>query len=94
MQTRKIDTITNNEDQVRFQIFSGDLQLSAAGAELLRVERAQHEAERQRHMATRDWMGKEIERLRAMLATIAKHPNTPELIKQYARGDLAAVNQQ
>lgn len=41
----------------------------------------------------------EIERLQAesevfrdMLDKIAKHPDTPELIKQYARGDLHSSN--
>jgi hypothetical protein len=48
MKTQKTDTITSNEQQVRFEIFSGDLQISEAGAELLRLERAQHDATRAR----------------------------------------------
>jgi hypothetical protein len=38
-------TITNNEDYVRLRIYEGDLQVSEAAAELLRLARAQHAAE-------------------------------------------------
>lgn len=42
MKSRSVETITNNEDYVRLRIFDGDLQISEAGAELLRLEKAQH----------------------------------------------------
>lgn len=63
--SRKIETITSNEDQVRFEIFSGALPISEAAAELLRVEKCQHEAERRRHRDSVERLSAEIERLRA-----------------------------
>ena len=44
--TKSVATITSNEEAVRLRIFDGDLPLDAAGAELLRIERAQHEVTR------------------------------------------------
>ncbi len=41
-------TVTSNEEYVRLRIFDGELPISEAGAELLRIERAQHEATRAR----------------------------------------------
>lgn len=41
-------TVTNNEDYVRMRIFDGDLQVSEAAEELIRIERAQHVATRRR----------------------------------------------
>lgn len=35
-----------------------------------------------------DWAHTEIEKLRGKLVTVAKHPDTPEIIKQYALGKL------
>ena len=75
MKSRKIETITSNEDQVRFEIFSGTLPIDDAGAELLRLERAQHEAERRRHQNTREAMGIEIERLQSEADTWRAHYN-------------------
>lgn len=37
-------TVTNNEDYVRLRIYEGDLQVSGAAAELLRLEIAQGQA--------------------------------------------------
>lgn len=48
MKARAVDYITSNEEHVRMQIFDGDLRIDEAGAELLRVERAQHDATRTR----------------------------------------------
>lgn len=45
MKARLLDTITSNEEHVRMRIFDGDLQISEAAAELLRIERAQHRRE-------------------------------------------------
>lgn len=44
MQTKSVDTITSNEQHVRFLIYSGDLSIDEAAAELLRIERAQNDA--------------------------------------------------
>jgi hypothetical protein len=44
MKSRSVNTITNNEDSVRMRIFDGELPADEAIAELLRIERAQHEA--------------------------------------------------
>ncbi len=52
MKSRTIDTITSNEDHVRMRIFDGDLPISDAAFELIRIERAQHDAERLRHSDT------------------------------------------
>jgi hypothetical protein len=49
MKSRLVDTITSNEDSVRLRIFDGDLPADEAMAELLRIERIQHEVTR-RHM--------------------------------------------
>lgn len=46
MKTKLVDTVTTNEDHVRMRIFDGDLQISEAAAELLRVEKSQRAAER------------------------------------------------
>jgi hypothetical protein len=51
MKTRTVETVTSNEEYVRLRIFDGDLQIGEAGAELLRLERAQHEATRQQLLA-------------------------------------------
>jgi hypothetical protein len=48
MKSRLIDTIASNEDSVRMRIFDGDLPADEATAELLRIERAQHEVTRRR----------------------------------------------
>lgn len=58
--SRKVETITSNEDQVRFEIFSGALPISEAAAELLRVEKCQHEAERRRHRDSVERLSAEI----------------------------------
>lgn len=54
MKSRSVDSIAGNEDYVRLRIFDGDLQISEAGAELLRLEKAQHEAERKAHRRTQE----------------------------------------
>lgn len=46
MKTKLVDTVTTNEDHVRLRIFDGDLQISEAAAELLRVEKSQRAADR------------------------------------------------
>ncbi len=46
MKTKDVDFITSNEQHVRMRIFDGSLALSEAGAELLRIEKAQHECTR------------------------------------------------
>lgn len=43
---REVDYITSNEDHVRSKIYDGSLQISEAAAELLRIEKAQHNATR------------------------------------------------
>jgi len=50
MKTKTVETITSNEEMVRLRIFDGDLNVSDAAAELLRLERAQH-AETRRLLA-------------------------------------------
>lgn len=62
--SRKVETITSNEDQVRFEIFSGALPISEAAAELLRVEKCQHEAERRRHRDSVERLSAEIAGMR------------------------------
>lgn len=42
MKTKEVWTITNNVDAVRMRIYDGDLQISEAGQELLRIEKCQH----------------------------------------------------
>jgi len=42
MRTREVDTITSNEGHIRLKIFDGDLQISEAAQELLRLEREQN----------------------------------------------------
>jgi hypothetical protein len=54
MKTKLVDTVTNNEDYVRSRIFDGDLQISEAAAELLRLERSQHEATRRELLRCRE----------------------------------------
>lgn len=53
MKSRSVETVTSNEESVRLRIFDGDLAIDQAGAELLRIEKAQHAAECQRHAETR-----------------------------------------
>lgn len=48
MKSTAVDYITSNEQHVRMQIFDGDLKIDDAAAELLRLERAQHDATRAR----------------------------------------------
>ena len=48
MKTKTVETITNNEDYVRMRIFDGDLQVSEAAQELIRLERTQHAETRRR----------------------------------------------
>jgi hypothetical protein len=48
MKSRLIANVTSNEDSVRLRIFDGDLPADEAMAELLRIERAQHEVTRRR----------------------------------------------
>lgn len=43
-------TVASNEEYVRLRIFDGDLQVSEAAEELIRLERAQH-AETRRMLA-------------------------------------------
>jgi len=47
-----LKAITTNEEYVRLRIYEGDLPADEAMAELLRLERAQHTAERWRHDQT------------------------------------------
>jgi hypothetical protein len=54
MKTKLVDAVTNNEDYVRLRIFDGDLQISEAAAELLRLERSQHEATRRELLSCRE----------------------------------------
>lgn len=54
MRYREVDTVTSNEGHVRLRIYDGDLKIDDAAAELLRIERAQHEAECKRHSETRE----------------------------------------
>ncbi len=54
MKSRSVETVTSNEAFVRMRIYDGDLPIDEAGAELLRIERAQHAAERQRHCETQE----------------------------------------
>lgn len=54
MKSRTVETVTSNEGQVRLRIFDGDLQVSEAGAELLRMLQAQYDAERASHEKTRE----------------------------------------
>jgi hypothetical protein len=44
MKTKLVDTIANNEEDVRLRIFDGDLDVSEACAELIRMERARADA--------------------------------------------------
>ncbi len=43
MKGAAVDSITSNEMHIRSRIFDGDLQISGAAEELLRIEKAQHE---------------------------------------------------
>jgi hypothetical protein len=49
VKSRLVDVITNNEDSVRMRIFAGEFPVDEATAELLRIERAQHDTTR-RHL--------------------------------------------
>lgn len=44
MKSRTVETLTSNEGAVRLRIFEGDIPLDEAGAELLRIERANNAA--------------------------------------------------
>ncbi len=48
MKSCSVDYITSNEQHVRMMIFDGNLNIDDAAAELLRIERAQHDATRAR----------------------------------------------
>lgn len=68
MKSRAVETITSNEEYVRMLIFDGVLPLELAGHEWIRIERAQHDAERRRHDETRAELEtalREIARLKA-----------------------------
>jgi len=54
MKSTTVDTVTSNETYVRMRVFDGDLQISEAGEELLRIERCQHEATRRRLREAQD----------------------------------------
>lgn len=45
----KVDFITSNEQHVRLEIFEGRLPIDRAGEELLRIERCQRQADRDRY---------------------------------------------
>lgn len=52
MKSKQVDTVTSNESYVRLRIFDGDLLISEAGAELLRIAQAQLLAEQKAHART------------------------------------------
>lgn len=45
MKSKLVDTLTSNEDDVRFRIFAGELPLNEAYQELLRLERSQRKSD-------------------------------------------------
>ena len=53
MKSTSVETITSNEQYVRMRIFDGDLQISAASAELIRIAQAQLTSECARHAQTK-----------------------------------------
>lgn len=70
-------TITSNEDHVRLKIYEGDLQLSEAAEELLRIEKAQHDAERRRHIRTQERLGAALAELSHAKRRLAESGITP-----------------
>lgn len=58
MPSKKVDTITNNEDAVRLEIYEGRLPLDQAQEELHRIKVAQMQAEIDR---LKSWSAKRIE---------------------------------
>lgn len=48
MKSTSVDTITGNDTYVRMRIFDGDLQVSEAADELIRLERSQHDDTKRR----------------------------------------------
>jgi hypothetical protein len=48
MKSKEVTTVTSNEEFVRLRIYDGELPADAGMRELLRLERAQHEATRRR----------------------------------------------
>jgi hypothetical protein len=52
VKSKSVATVTDNDTFVRLRIFDGDLPIDDAAAALIRLEREQHTAERQRHSAT------------------------------------------
>lgn len=51
MTFKEVTDITSNEDHVRLRIYNGDLQVSEAAQELIRLERSQAEEYRRKWMA-------------------------------------------
>jgi len=76
MQSKLVEYITSNGNYVRLRIFDGDLQISEAGAELLRIEKAQHEATRRelvRKCETLAAVRRELTEVRKALAARAEN---------------------
>lgn len=64
----KIDNVTTNEQHVRLKIFEGELPVADGVMELLRIEKAQHDATQRRlndALASLRQMGCDLDRLRA-----------------------------
>lgn len=66
MKTRTVETITSNEEHLRLRIFDGDLQVSAAGAEMLLLLQGQYDAERAAHAKTRTELLEALDRVRSL----------------------------
>jgi len=54
----KIKTVTSNDQHVRLRIFEGDLELSDAAKDLVRLLEGQLAAERRHHQRTLDLLKK------------------------------------
>lgn len=54
MKSKLVDTIISNEDHIRFRIFDGELSISAAGKELIKIAMAELVNSETRHNETRD----------------------------------------
>lgn len=52
MKARTIEAVVTNEEHVRLAIYDGRITVDEAGAELLRIEKAQHVAALARHLVT------------------------------------------
>lgn len=53
MKSTSVETITSNEQYVRMRIFDGDLQITDANAELIRLAQEQLASECRRHQQTK-----------------------------------------